>query len=689
MTTWEGDQTVVHRSSKPAFLRPSLAVTDRLRSSSRLILVIVMLLIPGAVATWSFAAVMDEQTSFAGHERVGVDVLKPVLDEMVQVLAGQTPDLAALTALAGDHPELRLDDAVQGLRDGGADPIAQIDALTQLVTAIGNYSNLILDPDLDSFYVMDAQVVQLPRMAQVAVHAAHPGTGGSLSSRIADQAVLAGTLQSAADTIEADATTAAANSSLSGLDQKLAAVPTLAEAGRVLAGKLSGGLARPGAVSDQDFTAAVTAAVVPLTTVLEELLDARIERLEARRDRVLVLALIFFVIGVWLAVGVWWRTQHDVRQTVAGVMAITTGDRQRHPLPSGRDEMGDIGRALMVAREQLGSSAEELRSAHAAQAAQAQDTFLRQREAEKQSRERAKEVVAQTSATVVVELQSVVRDVEAVRTTAGTIDGRVAGAHQITRDVVARAEQANRVVMALGESLNKVAGMAHLIAGVADQTKLLALNANIEAARAGEAGRGFSVVAAEVKNLAIATATSTEQITSIISRIEMDAVEMHGAIGGVAASIEGVDEATSGLAGVAEEQLALVERLDASLNETIQRLNGMERMDEVLERRGRERVPVSSPLRITYRGQTRTSVPIDLSETGLGCVPPDGPALSIGDRVEVALEVMGRPMQFKAQVVRVNGGENPLLGLQFTDLTAEERDYLIRVVEDRLQPVRR
>ncbi|GAA3617864.1 methyl-accepting chemotaxis protein [Kineosporia mesophila] len=689
MTAWEADQGVDHRSREPAFLRPSLAVTDRLRSSSRLMLVIVMLLVPGAVATWSFAAVMNEQTGFAGHERDGADALKPVLGEMIQVLAGRTPDLATLTTLAGDHPELRLDDAVRDLRDAGADPTAQIDSLARLVTAIGNYSNLILDPDLDSFYVMDAQVVELPRMMQVAVHAAHPGTGGSLSSRIADQAVRAGTLQSSADTLAADVKTAAANSSLDGLDQQLAPATALADAGRALAAQLSGGLADPGAVGAEDFTTAATAAVVPLTTVLEKLLDTRIDRLEQRRDRVLTLALVFFAIGVWLAVGVWWRTRHDVLQTVAGVMAITEGDLGSHPLPSGRDEMGDIGRALMVARDQLNASAGELRAAHAAQETLVRDTFLRQREAEKQSRERAKEVVAETSAAVVEELQSVVRDVEAVRAAAGTIDGRVAGANQVTRDVVARAEQANRVVTALGESLNQVAGMAHLIAGVADQTKLLALNANIEAARAGEAGRGFSVVAAEVKNLAMTTASSTEQITSIINQIEMDAAQMHGAIGGVADSIEGVDEATSGLAGVAEQQLALVEHLDASLSETIQRLNGMERMDEALERRGHERVPVSTPLLISHRGQTRTTTLIDLSETGLGCLPPDGPLLTIGERVEVALEVLGRPMQLKAQAVRVTGGDNPLLGLQFTDLTAEERDFLVRAVEDRLQPVRR
>ncbi|MBT0768479.1 methyl-accepting chemotaxis protein [Kineosporia sp. J2-2] len=688
MTVSGRDRDVARPDGRPLVLRPALAVTDRLRSSSRLNLMIVMLLIPGLVATWSFAAVMGDQTGAASQEREGVDVLRPVLDELVTVLAGGSPDTGALTGLAQEYPELRLDDAVQSLSAAGDEPTGQVDALVGLVTAIGNYSGLVLDPDLDSFYVMDAQVVQLPRMAQAAVHAAHPDTTGPLSSRIAAQGVLAGTLRAAADAIDAGVATGAANTSADGLQQRLATATALAAAGRALADRLGDDLDSPGAADPQDVAAAAQAAVGPLATTLGDLLDARIDGLEQRRDRIMVLALVFFLIGVWLAVGVWWRTRHDVALAVAGVQAIAAGDLRSHPLPGGRDEMGDIGRALLVARHQLDSSAGQLRGAQEAREEQVHEAFLRQREAEKQSRERAQEVVAQTSGAVVEELQSVVRDVEAVRATAGTIDGRVASANQVTRDVVARAEQANRVVTALGESLARVAGMANLIAGVADQTKLLALNANIEAARAGEAGRGFGVVAAEVKNLAMTTASSTEQITSIISQIEQDAGEMHTAISGVADSIAGVDEATSGLAGVAEEQRSLVEHLDASVTETIERLRGMERMDEALERRGRERVPASQPVQLTYRGQNWQTVLMDLSETGLGCRPPDGPPPTIGDHVEASLDVLGRPMRFRAQAVRLTSGEHPVLGLRFTELTPEDRQLLVRAVEERLRPAR-
>jgi methyl-accepting chemotaxis protein len=117
------------------------------------------------------------------------------------------------------------------------------------------------------------------------------------------------------------------------------------------------------------------------------------------------------------------------------------------------------------------------------------------------------------------------------------------------------------------EMAARIGSVVELIRSIAEQTNLLALNATIEAARAGEAGRGFAIVAQEVKALAQQTATATSEIASQVDGLRGTSSAVVEAIDAVDHSITEMADIAGVVASAVNEQSIIVEAMVATLNE--------------------------------------------------------------------------------------------------------------------------
>lgn len=668
--------------------RPGLWLNDRLRTSARLATLLVLLLIPGLLASWSFASAMNAQISFTHLERAGLEVLEPTLNAAVTAAQGRSVSLSRVETAVSAHHELGLGSALATLRtSAGSGAPALTQALADFATEVGNASNLILDPDLDSFYLMDMQVVQFPKAMIAVAIAGRPVPGAGVTTAQAAQiAVNAGQLLSAGEAIGVDLSTAQKNTAASAALSNLSSVAAAAGAAQRLAKALTASLEHPTALDPTAAARSAQAAIHPAAQALGALLQAREARLVHKRDVTLLLTAAGFLLAVYFGFVTWWRTRSDVAATVAAVAAIADGRLEPQPLPHGRDEWGDIARSLERARHTLAGQAEQLGQVRREREAQFEAGFVRQQAAERQVRARAQGIIDETAAIVVSELSEVIAEVDAVRRSAGTIEERVGATEAVTRSVVQGAAAADQGAVALGGSLRRVAGMTQLIAQVAAQTKLLALNATIEAARAGAAGRGFSVVADEVKALAATTAQSTGQITGTLAVLENDASEVGAAITGVGENIASLDEATADLKDVVTEQYALVARLDKVLANTIVRIGDMSTLTKQLERRKDERRPVTGTVTLMIDAATTVRADlVDLSVGGLRCRCDRGLGLRAGQPVKLELLVGRHRVAVQGAVAQedanANGGVD--IGFRFIDLDGATRS----VVEAMRQPI--
>ncbi|HEX7881562.1 MAG TPA: methyl-accepting chemotaxis protein [Afipia sp.] len=168
---------------------------------------------------------------------------------------------------------------------------------------------------------------------------------------------------------------------------------------------------------------------------------------------------------------------------------------------------------------------------------------------------------AAASQEVTSNVQSVAVATEEITSSVGEIGRQVQESSRIASEAVRQAQKTDTSITELSQAAARIGDVVKLITAVAEQTNLLALNATIEAARAGEAGRGFAVVASEVKALAAQTAKATDEISAQVAGMQTATQESVSTIKEIGKTIVLISEISSTIAAAVEEQGAATQEI--------------------------------------------------------------------------------------------------------------------------------
>ena len=331
----------------------------------------------------------------------------------------------------------------------------------------------------------------------------------------------------------------------------------------------------------------------------EALYKIQLERRDSEsaqaRNMQIIATLLALVVGVFAAIIITRQITRPLRDTLAAVEKIAGGDLTHDLRVTRRDELGVLQQGIA----RMGTTLRELITGirdgvtQIASAAEELSAVTEQTSAGANSQKVETDQVATAMHEMAATVQEVARNAEQASHAATGADDEARAGDRVVGEAISQIERLADEVQRSTDAMNllqqesqKIGSVMDVIKSVAEQTNLLALNAAIEAARAGEAGRGFAVVADEVRGLAQRTQKSTEEIEVLVASLQsgtehvasallgsrnltQSSVELARKAGGslenITRTVSNIQSMNQQIAAAAEQQSAVAEEISRSI----------------------------------------------------------------------------------------------------------------------------